>query len=427
MEVHRGLDGNRRVFVERPDRSRVFVEHADHGHGFAERGGRGYVEHPYEFHGQEYGHRTYYEDGRVYDRYYRHYGYHGVYYEVYAPVRYFPLGFYAWVYNPWFTPTAYAWGWGGDPWFGYYGWYFQPYPTYAGPAYWLTDYMIATSLRAAYEAQLADAQMAAAYDRPPPLSPQVKELVAAEVRHQMEFDRQAAVAYSQGREPDPASGSVVALLNDGYSHTFVAGTALDVVDDTYGRECMLSNGDVVQVGYPPPPDSPTAVVTVLASKGGIECLPGTRASVALVDLQGMQNHMREQIEQGLAELSARQGAGGLPPAPPLALGEAVPAAYAVGAPPPDESAAAEIRAQAEAAEQAEAAAAAPPPAQASYMPPPPAAAAPPPPTLSLGQTPDEVVAVAGQPNRIVDLGAKKIYTYPDMKVYFQDGRVVDIK
>ena len=43
----------------------------------------------------------------------------------------------------------------------------------------------------------------------------------------------------------------MALLGDNRAHVFVAGADLDLVDPT-GRECMLSQGDVVQVvGIPP--------------------------------------------------------------------------------------------------------------------------------------------------------------------------------
>jgi hypothetical protein len=47
-------------------------------------------------------------------------------------------------------------------------------------------------------------------------------------------------------------------------------------------------------------------------------------------------------------------------------------------------------------------------------------------TISLGQTKEEVVATFGQPKKIVNLGAKQIYYYPDMKVIFTDGKVSDV-
>jgi hypothetical protein len=48
-------------------------------------------------------------------------------------------------------------------------------------------------------------------------------------------------------------------------------------------------------------------------------------------------------------------------------------------------------------------------------------------TIGLGQTPDEVRRALGEPERIVDLGAKKIFVYKDMKVIFMDGKVSDVQ
>jgi len=51
----------------------------------------------------------------------------------------------------------------------------------------------------------------------------------------------------------------------------------------------------------------------------------------------------------------------------------------------------------------------------------------PPPTVALGQTPVQVTAILGQPKQIIDLGAKQIYKYPDMKVVFINGKVSDVQ
>jgi hypothetical protein len=51
----------------------------------------------------------------------------------------------------------------------------------------------------------------------------------------------------------------------------------------------------------------------------------------------------------------------------------------------------------------------------------------PPPTVSLGQSPDEVTAILGQPKRVVNLGAKEIYAYADMKIIFVNGKVSDVE
>jgi hypothetical protein len=48
-------------------------------------------------------------------------------------------------------------------------------------------------------------------------------------------------------------------------------------------------------------------------------------------------------------------------------------------------------------------------------------------TVSLGQTPEEVIATLGSPKIIVDLGGKKIYVYEDLKITFTDGKVSDVQ
>ncbi len=48
-------------------------------------------------------------------------------------------------------------------------------------------------------------------------------------------------------------------------------------------------------------------------------------------------------------------------------------------------------------------------------------------TVALGQSVEDVIKALGQPTKIVDLGPKKVYYYPDMKVIFQDGKVADVQ
>lgn len=116
------------------------------------RGRPGFVERPYGFHGHDFAQRTYFYHGREYSRFYHGYGYRGMYLNVYAPGIYYRPAFYGWAYNPWMAPIAFGWGWGASPWYGYYGYYFQPYPVYPSAAYWLTDYMVSNDLQTAYAA-----------------------------------------------------------------------------------------------------------------------------------------------------------------------------------------------------------------------------------------------------------------------------------
>jgi len=47
-------------------------------------------------------------------------------------------------------------------------------------------------------------------------------------------------------------------------------------------------------------------------------------------------------------------------------------------------------------------------------------------TIEKGQTEDQVVGILGKPDKIVNLGAKKLYIYKDMKITFVSGKVSDV-
>ena len=47
--------------------------------------------------------------------------------------------------------------------------------------------------------------------------------------------------------------------------------------------------------------------------------------------------------------------------------------------------------------------------------------------FSLGCRCDQVVAIQGQPTKMISLGAKKTYIYRDMKIVFTNGKVTDIQ
>jgi hypothetical protein len=423
MEIHHGLNGDRRVEVNRGDHRIV-----------AERGGRGFVERPYRYGGREYAHRTYYYQGRAYDRFYHGYPYHGVYVQMYTPAYYYRPAFYGWAYNPWVAPVPYAWGWGGNPWYGYYGPYFTPYPVYPSASVWLTDYLISTTLAAAYQAQAnaAAAQQIQAANVAA-LTPQVKDLIAAEVQRQIAVANAESQATAQNAAPNPALSGVQAMLSDNVQHIFVAGRNIDVVD-AGGTECGIGDGDALQLTGPPPAGATAATLVVLSSKGGTECRAGSTVSVQVADLQDMQNHMRETIDQGLGELHTKQGKGGLPALPPSAAPEPVKATFAAQAPGPDPTAATEIAQQSQEADQAEkevlsqveptsgpSAAEAPAAAPAAAAPSAPA-------TVSLGQSIAEVTAALGQPKTVGESGGKKIYFYSNnMKITFTNGKVTDIQ
>ncbi len=427
LAVHRGPAGSFRSERMRPDGSRL----VGYRHG-------GYVEHGFRYGGHDVYRRNYYYGGRVYSRYYNPYAYHGVYLNVYAPAYYYAPGFYGYAYAPWGAPVVYSWGFAGSPWFGFYGGYFTPYPAYASPSLWLTDYLVAQSLQNAYlqqqaaNAAAAQQQQQQGYDntaqQPAPLTPEVKQQIADEVRRQIALEnaeRQQAIAPNS--MPDPASSGIARMLSDNATHVFVAGTPLNLVSAS--GECAITEGDVLQLSGAPAPNATKANAVVLASKGQ-DCAKGSTVQVALADLQDMQNHMRETIDQGMGELQKKQGTGGLPALPPSAAAPPTQTGFAAIAPPPDPSEANDVAKQVQDASQAEQdalAGALGGPSDSAATPPASPDSGAPPATVSMGQTPTQVEAIMGKPKSIANLPNKTIYVYDGLKVVFVNGKVSDVQ
>jgi hypothetical protein len=313
---------------------------------------------------------------------------------------------------------------------------------YPSAAFWLTDYIISQDLAAAYAAHQEASEQAAApaAGGAPALTPEVKQMIADEVKNQLALENAEAGQNAQQQDADPASSGIARLLSDGRPHVFVAGGNLDVTDAS-GQECVVSDGDTLQLREPPASDATAANLVVMSSKGNPECSISLTVSVQLTDLQEMQNHMRETIDQGLQDLQSKQGTGGLPAAPASAAGPTAPAAYAAAAPPAEANPGADIQQADQQSTQAEkdvtaeaaadtsgaggqASAAAPDGAPAPAAPDAPPAQ---PASVELGQTTDQVTAALGAPTRIANLGPKVIYYYSGMKVTFKEGKVSDVQ
>jgi hypothetical protein len=442
MDVRRGPRGMRRTVVERGGERRVAYGH-----------GRGYISRPYSWHGHSYYSRTYYRHGGYYRGYYHPYYYHGVYLHGYMPAYYYPPVYYGWAYNPWPAPVAYAWGFGGAPWYGVYGAYFAPYPVYPSAAYWIADYLISASLQDAYAAGVAAGQAAdasahlrqprgphlvfASYSpddnaaAPPVMTKAVKDAVSEEISREL--------AASQ-KVQDPADGvtaNLSTLLADGQPHVFVVNTGLTV--DSAGQDCGITEGDVLSLSTPPAQDAANADLQVLASKQG-DCATGASVSVGLDDLQEMHNHLLSNIDNAMAQMKDHPGQGGLPAPPAAAIQGTTQAPYAAAAPAADPNGATELDQQADQGAQLEqqvvADANAPDDSGAAApgggAPAAPAAAPAParpagPITIALGQTQEEVIKGKGQPINIVKFPTKTIFIYPDMKVIFVKGKVSDVQ
>lgn len=329
MLIQHGVDGGRRILVNQPDHTRIF----------ATSRGVQYVQHPYTFRGRAYDHRTYYFQGKTVQRYYRPYTYGGATLDSYAPTRFYAPNFYRWALSS-FRPSPFQWNVGNQPWYQHYSGYFTPDAVYSSPVPWLVDFVIGASLVTAYNAEQQSQQPAPPADSSSAITPQVKQLVAQEVGRQVRLESVEAEQNTHNAEPSPGADGVVAELSDRQTHAFVVGSDLDLIDAS-GRRCMVSEGDVVAVVSAAKADTSTADAVVLSSKGGDECARSVRVAVALSDVQEMQNHMREAIDQGLASTNAAKTVPAVTPT------------FAEAGPPPDANAAEEIERQQQIAAAAE--------------------------------------------------------------------------
>jgi hypothetical protein len=358
------------------DRNGMHIEHAMHGSRTVvstHNGARvvttgahgGYVQRAYfSRNGQTYVSRTYVVNNVSYTNVYRSYSYGGYCcYYGYAPAYYYQPVYYGWAYNPWPAPVAYGWGWGGAPWYGYYGPYFEPYPVYPSAAFWITDFLIAASLQAAYEAQAEAAasgqlmpdysgQLVASLGLPPAaaagstavaLTPEAKQAVADEVKAQLADDQ--AESQKKGASSGQAASSEAPPALDPKRRTFVISSEVDTTDD--GEECSLTAGDVISRVSDTPDGDKNVTVKVLASKK-TDCAVGKQVPVSVDDLQEMHNKFREQVGGGMGELAKKNGTGGLPKAPDTST-----TAGDVPPPPPDKTAQKSLQDQQSAADQTE--------------------------------------------------------------------------
>ena len=361
MQINRGINGSRTV-VSTHNGARIVTTGRNSGYvqrAYVSRGGRTYVS------------RTVVVNHVTYTSVYRSYSYGGYCcYYGYHPAYYYAPAYYGWAYNPWPAPVYYGWGWGGAPWYGYYGGYFTPYPTYPSAAFWLTDYLIAANLQAAYEARAAARAAAASSDsgggdqqQSQPsgndnpasnsgsvtLTPEVKEAIAEEVKAQLAA-QQAAAQTGSSASPQQSSNTnaaeeVPAAL-DPARHTFVVSSDLTVSSD--GQECQLSAGDVIKRTSDTPDDDRKVTATVSASKKS-DCAVGREIAIGVDDLQEMHNKFEEQLDNGMKDLASKQGKGGLPKAPDTKT-----TSSDVPPPPPDNNAAKVLEEQQAAADQTEA-------------------------------------------------------------------------
>ncbi len=366
MQIQRNVYGERVVVTER-NGTRIVTTGAARGyvqHAYLTRGGRSYYS------------RTYLDRGVTQVGVYRGYNYGGRQYYGYYPEYWYHPAFYGWAYTPWSAPIywnvgAGGWGWAGAPWYAYYGGYFAPYPVYASAAFWLTDYLIAADLEAAYAARnAAGTDTAAGYDQgqasaaddasreagSPMLTPEVKQAIADEVQAQLaeeqeqssgnqNSDSSAKQAQDGQAQASAAGNDEVPSALDPRRRTFVVSSNTTVVSD--GQQCELSPGDIL-TRLTNTPDADQNVTAVVSASKKKDCAVDRTVVVSVETLQEMRNHFDEQLDSGIKMLAEKQGTGGMPKAPDTAQ-----TASDVPTPAPDATAAKDLNDQEAAADRAE--------------------------------------------------------------------------
>lgn len=235
-----------------------------------------------------------------------------VHYHSYVPSYQFDPWFYGYAYHSW-HPYPYTWGWRYDPWFGSYNYYFAPYPTYHGPSYWLTDWVLADMLRNHHARQqqsaVTSAQQSADRAERAALSAEQlaqKAQITQEIKEEVQAQIKDAIKVQERGENLSLERS---LEKEGY--IFAVTEDMDVLVDQGSAEsktCSLSEGDLIKVTRKVDEEDQYArMMVVTAKRGG--CKAGTPILVSVQDLQEMQNDFAERLERGLKDLKEKKESG----------------------------------------------------------------------------------------------------------------------
>ena len=308
--------------------------------------------------------RTFVGGGHVlYSRVYQQHVWHqygrAFAYETFVPAVRYPATYYSWALAAWPHPVAYAWSWPIQPWYPMYGALFTPYPVYVSPDLWMTDYIIARSMQAAYQAQTGppaplptapwtpgesaatpsavpapdsitapaapdpsvspsaapqSAPVAPSGDAPPApasvpptVTPQVKAQLNAQIKVQLR-EQQAAAA-----TPAAATQSAPAALRPNHVF-FEVVQPLDVPTGTANNYCSLSANDYIKrTGGMSQDDWKIPVVVELS--GPSDCPQGLHTRIGLNDLNAMENEQEARVMEAMQAASKSMGPNGPPSTP----------------------------------------------------------------------------------------------------------------
>lgn len=297
--------------VAQTQKGKAITTHNADGSYSVQNGNRSYTQKTVQVNQKQVVQRTYVRENRTVVHHYDSYSRGGYVYHSYVPVVTYDPWFYGYALHPW-HPISYRWGFLYDPWYTPYGYYYHPYTTYYGPSYWLTDYLIADSLRshanrASAEANRAEAAALRAEQvaRNAQVNPiPVDTGKPAEITDEMKADIRSQVEEIIRAHERKEAVSLVDMLRDA-DKIFVVADDVDVLKEGTEESCSLTAGDLIRnrekLGDN---DQMVKMIVVSAKKGS--CKAGTKVLVSLIDLQEMHNAFAERLEEGMEKLKAQK-------------------------------------------------------------------------------------------------------------------------
>jgi hypothetical protein len=177
------------------------------------------------------------------------------------------------------------------------------------------------------------------------LTPEVKQMIADEVKAQLAAEQAAAAAPAAESAAAPAAANTdeTPAALDPNLRVFIVSAPLDVTAG--GQSCSLSSGDVLMRTENAQGQDNAVGVSVVSSKKE-DCASGAAPRVQVSDLQDMHNNFREQMDSGLKSMADNKSKF---PNTPDPGGRTNPDGQAA----PDLTAASDVQAQQQDADQAE--------------------------------------------------------------------------
>jgi hypothetical protein len=275
-------------------------------------------------------------------------------YETFVPPVRYPGVYYTWALAPWLRPISYTWAWEAQPWYPIYGSRFAPYPVYSSPDLWMTDYIIAQSMQAAYETQTqpvsppaqpntpvvpavsgssvappaappgeavlppqvlppqaappgspSSATPSAPVELPPVITPQVKAELNNQIKVQLKEQQAAATMpvslTTQSTPPALRTNHVF----------FEVVQPIEVPSGTANGHCSLSANDYIKRTGAMSNDDWMIPVVVELSRSS-DCPEGLRTRIGLNDLNAMENEQEARVLEAIQAASKSMGPNGPP-------------------------------------------------------------------------------------------------------------------